>query len=193
MQTIEKDIEQSTVQAASDYQFLSIWKVRATREEVYNILEDVAALPEWWPSVYLDIKVREKGQPGGVGKIVELYTKGWLPYTLQWTFTVTATKFPEGFSLRAVGDFIGNGVWEFRQDGDYCIATYDWRISAEKPLLKKLTWLMRSIFSANHEWAMRKGLESLELELRRRRGASNVPKPPAPTFPHNILNNKVLK
>jgi hypothetical protein len=63
---------------------------------------------------------------------------------------------------------------------------------AEKPLLKKLSWLLRPAFAANHEWAMRKGLESLELELRRRRGELQVPPPPGPTFPHNLLNNKVL-
>ncbi len=173
--------------------FLTTWRVRANREEVYRILEDVDALPAWWPSVYLDVKVREKGQPGGIGKLVEVYTKGWLPYSLRWHFRVTASNFPSGFSLRAMGDFVGTGVWEFRQDGEYCIVTYDWRISAEKPLLKKLTWLLRSIFSANHEWAMRKGLESLELELLRRRGEQQVPPPPKPTFPHNFLNNKILK
>lgn len=40
---------------------------------------------------------------------------------------------------------------------------------------------------------MRKGLESLELELRRRRGELQVPGPPKPTFPHSFLNNKILE
>ncbi|MFN0214604.1 MAG: SRPBCC family protein [Saprospiraceae bacterium] len=176
----------------ADYNFLTRWRILASCEEVYRILEDVDSLADWWPSVYLDVKVREKGQPGGIGKLVELYTKGWLPYTLRWHFKVTDTKFPHGFSLQAMGDFVGTGVWDFQQDGDYCVATYDWRISAEKPILKKLTWLLRSLFSANHEWAMRKGLESLELELRRRRGEQQVPPPPNPTFPHNLLNNRIL-
>lgn len=174
------------------YHFITTWHVKATREEVYRILEDVDALAGWWPAVYLDVKVREKGRPGGVGKIVSLYTKGWLPYTLRWEFLVTAADFPIGFALRASGDFVGEGVWRFRQDGDTCIVTYDWKISAEKPVLRKLTWLLRSVFSANHEWAMRKGLESLELELRRRRGEINIPPPPGPTFPHNLLKNKVF-
>lgn len=139
------------------------------------------------------MKVREKGQPGGIGKLVELYTKGWLSYSLKWHFRATAADFPRGFALHAMGDFVGDGVWEFRQDGGYCIVAYDWRISAEKPLLKKLTWLLRAIFSASHEWAMRKGLESQELELRRRRGEQQVPPPPKPTFPHNFLSNKILK
>lgn len=181
----------SPVQTA-DYNFLTTWEIRASCEEVYRILEDVASLAAWWPSVYLDVKVLEKGQPGGVGKLVELYTKGWLPYTLRWKFRVTTADFPNGFSLQALGDFVGTGVWEFRQEGETCVVIYDWRISAEKPFLKKLSWLLRPAFSANHEWAMRKGLESLELERRRRNGERNVPAPPAPTFPHNFLNNKIL-
>lgn len=196
MQTISNDVQTTTPMTlqneTADYHFITTWKLKATREEVYQILEDVDTLADWWPAVYLDVKVREKGQPGGVGKLVSLYTKGWLPYTLRWDFRVTATDFPSGFALRASGDFVGEGVWHFQQDGDFCTVTYDWKISAEKPILKKLTWLLRSIFSANHEWAMRKGLESLELELRRRRGETHVPPPPSPAFPHNLLNNKVF-
>ena len=176
----------------SGYVFLTTWTLQADCAEVYRTLEDVDALSRWWPSVYLDVKVREKGQPGGVGKRVELYTKGWLPYSLRWQFVVTHTDFPNGFALQAIGDFVGTGVWTFRQDGENCLITYDWRISAEKPLLKKWSWLLKPLFSANHHWAMRKGLESLRLELLRRRGMENVPPPPGPTFPHNMLNNKIL-
>lgn len=196
MQTISDKFQTqtpTTLQSeTADYHFITTWRVHASREEVYGLLEDVDSLAEWWPAVYLDVKVRDKGQPGGIGKLVSLYTKGWLPYTLRWDFRVTATDFPNGFALRASGDFVGEGVWRFQQEGDTCVVTYDWRISAEKPILKKLTWLLRSVFSANHEWAMRKGFESLELELRRRRGESHVPPPPAPTFPHNVLNNRVF-
>jgi hypothetical protein len=174
------------VTPGADYKFLTTWRLKATCEEVYRTLEDVESLSNWWPSVYLAVKVLEKGQPGGVGKRVELYTKGWLPYTLRWQFVVVRTEFPNGFSLHALGDFVGQGVWRFSQENDTCLVTYDWQISAEKPLLKKLSWLLRGLFSSNHEWAMRQGLKSLELELRRRRGEQQVPLPPGPTFPHNL-------
>ena len=32
---------------------------------------------------------------------------------------------------------------------------YDWRIRANKPLLRYLSFIMKPIFSANHHWAMR--------------------------------------
>ncbi|QHW01132.1 polyketide cyclase [Spirosoma endbachense] len=169
------------------YHFITHWHVAALSEEVYRTLEDIDALARWWPAVYLDVKVLEKGQPGGVDKVVELYTKGWLPYTLRWKFRVTKTSVPTGFALEAFGDFVGRGIWTFTGEGSGTHITYDWLIEAEKPLLKKLSFLLKPIFSMNHEWAMRKGLESLQLELRRRKGEKNVPPPPQPTFPHNLL------
>ncbi|MDX1941713.1 MAG: polyketide cyclase [Saprospiraceae bacterium] len=184
----------------SQYQFFTRWEVAATPEEVYHILEDVNILCDWWPSVYLDLKVLEKGQPGGVGKRVALYTKGWLPYTLKWQFVVTQTHFPNGFALEAAGDFVGRGVWHFQAipNTHLCEITYDWRISAEKPLLKYLSFIFKPLFAANHHWAMRQGLKSLKLELLRRHAKTKeelnkIPRPPQPTFPHNLLNNKVFQ
>lgn len=150
------------------------------------MLRDATDLPRWWPSVYLDVRVLAEGDERGVGRAVELWTKGWLPYTLRWRFTTTRNDGVDGLALRAEGDFVGEGVWTFAQAGSSVVATYDWRITAEKPLLKRLTWLLRPAFSANHRWAMRQGERSLRLELARRRlpseRAARLPQPPPPTF-----------
>jgi len=167
---------------APEYRFLTRWRVKATPQEVAEILADAVSLARWWPSVYLEVKELSPGDPRThVGRVIDLYTKGWLPYTLRWKFTVTESDPPRGFSLRAEGDFEGTGVWTITQDGDDTEATYDWRISAHKPLLRYGSFVMRPIFGANHRWAMARGLESLELELRRRRG-EKVAAPPGPTF-----------
>ncbi len=62
-------------------------------------------------------------------------------------------------------------MWTFEQDGGAVNITYDWRIRAEKPLLRYLSFLLKPIFSANHRWAMARGEESLRAELGRRAGA----------------------
>lgn len=146
------------------------------------MLADPLDLKRWWPSVYLDVKELQPGDPTTrVGRVIDLYTKGWLPYTLRWNFTVTESARPSGFKLTAHGDFEGTGVWTIAPDGEDTVARYDWRISAEKPLLRYGSLVLRPIFGANHRWAMARGLESLDLELRRRRG-EKVPAPPGPTF-----------
>ncbi len=173
---------------APGYAFLTHWRVRATAQEVAEILGDAPALARWWPSVYLDVKEISPGDPTThAGRVIEVHTKGWLPYTLRWKFTVRESNPPRGFSLVADGDFEGTGVWTIVEDGDYVDATYDWRIAANKPLLRYASFVMRPIFAANHRWAMARGQESLELELRRRRARTPaerqaVPPPPGPTF-----------
>lgn len=182
----------------NEYHFITHWLVEGTVEEVSGIIGDSESLGRWWPSVYLDVRVIERGGERGIGKIVSLYTKGWLPYTLLWNFRVAESREPYGYTLEAWGDFDGEGVWTFEENGSTVKITYDWKINANKPLLKAWSFLLRPIFSANHRWAMARGEESLKLELARRRAstpeeAALIPPPPGPTFPHNRLFIKFNK
>ena len=169
----------------ASYHFITHWKVRAPCIEVSDIIGDATSLSDWWPAVYLQVNELQPGGENNIGRKIELFTKGWLPYTLHWQFVVTENRKPYGFTIVASGDFDGRGIWTFEQDGINCLIQFDWKLDAEKPLLKYLSFIMRPIFEANHKWAMNKGLESLELELRRRRGEQNVPAPPRATWPHN--------
>jgi Polyketide cyclase / dehydrase and lipid transport len=185
----------NTGMSSNEYHFITHWKMKATRQEVYDILSDTESLKKWWPSVYLDVKQTAPGNENSIGKKVKLYTKGWLPYTLLWDFEVTENIKPVTFTIKAMGDFEGRGIWHLQQSDDDCYVSFDWKLAATKPLLKYLSFLMKPIFSANHKWAMKKGKESLRLEILRRRVNSKmewekIPAPPSPTFPHNIINNR---
>jgi hypothetical protein len=187
--------------SANHYQFITTWRVQASLEEINAIIGNAPDLVRWWPSVYLDVRELASGDSRGLGKVVSLYTKGWLPYTLRWQFGVSDVNYPHGFTLTAWGDFVGCGIWTFEPDDDHVIIQYDWKISAEKPLLKYFSLIMKPIFSANHHWAMARGEESLKLELARRHARTPeqraaVPPPPAATFgfmlPENARADQVL-
>ncbi len=172
--------------ASNDYHFITHWRVRGTVDEVYGMLINAPDLVRWWPSVYLDVQELAPGDAEAVGRVVSLYTKGWLPYTLRWQFRIVAAQRPQGFTLEAWGDFIGRGIWYLGQDGDWVDITYDWRIRADKPLLRTLSFLFKPVFAANHRWAMARGERSLRLELARRHAMTDeerarVPAPPGPT------------
>ena len=186
--------------ATNDYHFITAWEVPATIAEITAVLGDAEDLARWWPSVYLDVRMLEPGDASGVGRVVSLYTKGWLPYTLHWRFRVTEVT-PTGFTLEAFGDFVGRGIWTFapiRPAGDpagpLTRVTYDWRIAAQKVLLRRFSAVMKPIFGRNHQWAMERGRRSLLLEVARRHAVAAgdaavlaaLPEPPAPTFPHNV-------
>jgi len=169
----------------NQYQFLTSWRIEGTCGEIADVLGDPLALARWWPSVYLDVQELRPPDARGVGRRVRLRTKGWLPYTLTWEFEVVESRYPYGFTIVANGDFEGVGVWTFEQCGPYVDVAYDWRIRAEKPLLRNLSFLLKPIFEANHRWAMARGEESLVLELVRRRATTDiarakVPQPPGP-------------
>jgi len=170
---------------SNDYHFVTTWRVEGTCGEVADVLGDPLALARWWPSVYLSVEELQPPDSRGLGRRVRLHTKGWLPYTLKWEFEVVESRYPYGFTVVASGDFDGRGVWTFTQNGRGVDIEYDWRIRAEKPLLRSLSFLLRPIFEANHRWAMARGEESLALELMRRRAASagaraELPPPPGP-------------
>lgn len=172
--------------ASNDYEFVTHWRVEGTCDEVSRILGEGTDLPRWWPSVYLDVREIAHGDEHGIGRVHDLYTKGWLPYTLRWRARGIESRYPRGFTLVASGDFDGRGVWTFAQDGEHVNITYDWRLRADKPLLRYGSFLLKPIFSANHRWAMARGEESLKLELARRHAATDaarkrIPPPPGPT------------
>jgi Polyketide cyclase / dehydrase and lipid transport len=186
--------------AANDYHFVTTWRLPATPEEISAVLGDAEQLARWWPSVYLDVRVVEPGSPDGVGRVVALYTKGWLPYTLHWRFRVTSADAPHGFRLDAEGDLVGRGEWIFTAvrpgddpAGPLTEVIYDWRVLAAKGVLRHLSFLMKPLFAANHRWAMASGERSLLLELARRHAADDpallavIPPPPGPTFPDNFI------
>jgi glyoxylase-like metal-dependent hydrolase (beta-lactamase superfamily II) len=175
----------------NDYHFITHWRVQGTVEEVAEIIADARDLVRWWPAVYLDVHELEPGGEHGVGRVIDLYTKGWLPYTLRWQFRVVEVEPFKRIVLVATGDFVGRGIWTFAQDGAFVNITYDWKIRADKPLLRTFSFLLKPIFSANHRWAMRKGEESLRLELARRHATTpaeraRIPPPPPPTTTSSV-------
>jgi hypothetical protein len=179
--------------ARNEYHFVDRWRIEADVREVADILEDALTLPRWWGSVYFDVKQIEPGSEQGVRKLISLHAGGWLPYTLRINFRTVESRYPHGFSMDATGDLEGKGVWTFEQDGPFVNVTYDWTIRANKPLIEKLSFVLKPIFRSNHNWTMKRGEESLKLELLRRRAKSEeelarIPGAPQPSFVVRLLN-----
>jgi hypothetical protein len=172
----------------NDYHFVDRWRVEGNVSEVADIIENALSLPGWWPSVYFEVKQIEPGEGNhGVGRLISLRAGGWLPYTLRINFRTVESRYPHGFSMDATGDLEGKGIWTFEQDGSFVNVTYDWTIRANKSIIEKLSFLLKPIFRSNHNWTMRRGHESLKLELLRRRAKSpeelaRIPPPPQPSL-----------
>jgi len=175
------------------YHFITRWRVEGTADQVYALISRPEDFPRWWPSVYLRVDEIAPGQESGLGRRVRLHTKGWLPYKLLWESCSREMARPHRLVLEASGDFNGRGIWTFEDIESPAngaakggvMVTFDWELTADKPLLRYLSFLMKPVFRANHRWAMARGEESLKLELARRHASSptarrQIPAPPGP-------------
>ena len=168
---------------SNDYHFVDHWRVEGDVKQVADIIEDALSLPRWWPSVYFDVKELAPAGEHGMGRLISLRAGGWLPYTLRINFRTVESRYPYGFSMEADGDLEGRGVWTFEQNGPFVNITYDWTIRANKPIIEKFSFLLKPIFRSNHKWTMRRGEESLRLELLRGQAQTaeeraRIPPPP---------------
>src|SRR5215471_10984784 len=169
------------------YHFVDRWRVEGDVTEVADILEDALSLPSWWGSTYFEVKELEPGGEHGIGRLISLHAGGWLPYTLRINFRTTESRYPHGFAMDATGDLEGRGIWTFEQSGAFVNVTYDWTIRANKSIIERFSLLLKPIFRSNHNWTMKRGEESLKLELLRRRAKTpeeraGIAAPPRPSF-----------
>lgn len=154
---------------AAGFTLITDWLLDGSIEEVADVLGDAERFPDWWPEVYLSVREVAPGDADGIGRAFALHTRGWLPYTLDWTARLVEQHRPHGWTVEATGDLVGRGVWTLEQRGPQASVRYDWRIEVEKPLLKPLTPLLKPVYAANHRWAMARGRDGLQRELARRR------------------------
>lgn len=123
----------------------------------------------WWRPVCRDVRVVEPGTGHGLGRVVELATRGFLPVVVRWRFRVVEARYPYASRYVADGGFVGTGAWTFAQSGETVRITYDWRVCAEHPAMRALGPVLRPLFVWNHDWAMARGERGLRAEVARRR------------------------
>jgi uncharacterized protein YndB with AHSA1/START domain len=150
---------------AGEYVFVDEWDVDAPQESVFDAIADATTYPEWWTPVYISV---ESDGPPEVGRESRQHFKGRLPYTLRTRSTIIRYERPNVVEADVVGDLRGRGLWTLspREGGTH--VRFDWRVFADRPLLRYLTPLLRPAFRANHNWAIARAMEGLEPYARRR-------------------------
>jgi uncharacterized protein YndB with AHSA1/START domain len=145
---------------ASEYVFIDEWDVDAPQEAVFTALADASTYPRWWKPVYIDV---EADGPPEVGCTSKQHFKGRLPYTLRTTSEIVHYEPPRKFEVSVVGDLTGRGVWTLSEAADGRVHIhFDWRVIADRPLLRYLTPVLRPVFRWNHNWSVKRAIEGLE-------------------------------
>lgn len=142
----------------NSYRFRSVWRVPAPREAVYRVLEELAEYPRWWPEIRRSERVDDQ--------TYELTCRSLLPYDLTFTTTQQRTD-PDRGLLEAsmAGDLEGFSRWTMREDLNGTRLMFTEVVIANKALLRRLAFVARPAFTANHALMMRHGQQGLRTYL----------------------------
>jgi len=146
------------------YRFITIWKLNASIEEVWEAIHEQEQWPTWWKGV-VKVETIKKGAPDNIGKVMRYTWKSFLPYTLAFDMVATQIEKPHILAGTAFGELDGLGRWEIYQDGDITTLTYYWQVNTTKPWMNKLSWLLKPAFKWNHDIVMKWGAKGLANKL----------------------------
>ena len=149
---------------AREYVFVDEWDVDAPADAVFHALADATTYPDWWKPVYLDV---ETDGPPQLGRTSRQHFKGRLPYHLHTSSTITRYEPPTSIGADVDGDLRGAGLWTLTPRDGKTHVRFDWRVHADKPILRVLTPVLRPLFRWNHAWAIARAQEGLEPFARR--------------------------
>lgn len=142
------------------YSFVTVWKVNAPLQLIWNTIEDVEQWPQWWKGVQ-SVKKISAGNPDGVGAINEVNWKSVLPYQLKITTKVTAILKYQSIEVDAFGELAGQGKWIFTAIDKNCThVEYYWNVKTTKAWMNLLTPIS-FIFKWNHNVVMSWGGKGL--------------------------------
>ncbi len=144
----------------AEYVFSDEWDVQAPPEDVFDTLADGSTYPRWWKPVYLDVRTD--------GEYTHQHFKGRLPYHLRTRTRTTHSERPYTLQGETDGDLRGTGLWTLTRTETGTHVRFDWRVSADRQLLRLLSPLLRPALRWNHDWAIARAIEGLEPYVRER-------------------------
>ncbi|HJQ67665.1 MAG TPA: SRPBCC family protein [Blastocatellia bacterium] len=147
------------------YEFVTIWRVRAPLESVWNEIYHSELWPTWWKGVERVEELRE-GDDKGVGSIRRYTWKSKLPYRLAFDMETIRVEPPVLLEGVATGELDGKGLWQLSREGNDTVARYDWKVQTTKQWMNLLAPLARPVFKWNHNVVMSWGAEGLASRLK---------------------------
>jgi len=147
-----------------DYKFVTIWRVKAPIESVWNQIYHSLDWPTWWKGVEAVSEV-QKGDDSGVGSIHRYTWKSKLPYKLSFDMQTVRIEPPVLLEGIAIGELQGRGLWQLSAEGDDTVVRYDWNVETTKQWMNLLSPIARPLFEWNHNVVMSWGAQGLEQRL----------------------------
>lgn len=148
----------------AEYEFVTIWRISAPIETVWDEIYHSERWPSWWRGVERVEEFQKAGE-SGVGGTRRYTWKSQLPYRLTFDMQTVRVERPHYLEGVASGELAGSGVWQLSSEGSDTIARYDWKVETTKQWMKRLAPIARPLFQWNHDVIMRWGAEGLAKRL----------------------------
>ena len=144
----------------SDYHFVTLWRVHAPADRVWEAIVAVEQWPRWWPNV-VHVAPLEPADADGVGGLFRIHWTTRLPYSLAFDFTTTRAERPTRLEGTASGELEGEGRWRFTEAEGSTLVRYDWIVRTNKWWMNLLAPVARPLFAWNHDQVMSGGARGL--------------------------------
>src|SRR6266545_4605057 len=139
--------------AMTDYRFVTVWKLRAPIDQVWQAIWQSEKWPSWWKGVLSVEKLRD-GDESGIGGIRRYVWRSKLPYNLAFDMDLTRSEPPHRLEGNASGELAGTGVWELDEAGGVTTVRYTWSVHTTRAWMNLLAPIARPLFEWNHDYVM---------------------------------------
>lgn len=151
--------------ATNYYLFVDKFTAPCNVETAYQYIHRIEEYPRWWGKVYKKIVKLKDAPQDKPGARYAVTVGGFLPYLLTLENEITHIDWPNLIQFKAVGDLQGKGTWSFREVPGGTEVTFDWRVAANKEVIRWLSFLLKPLFRANHVFCVRKADEGIRNDL----------------------------
>jgi hypothetical protein len=160
--------------ATNYYVFVEKFTVPCDIETAYHYISLIEEYPRWWGKVYKKVEKLKEVLPDNAGAKYWVTVSGFLPYSLIIKNEITFIDRPNRIEFLAIGDLEGKGIWLFKSVAEGTEITFDWRVAANKFIIRWLSFILKPLFKANHVYCVKKAKEGICSDLQQKHNEQQI-------------------
>jgi uncharacterized protein YndB with AHSA1/START domain len=149
------------------YHFSYRWSIDGPIDTVFSFIADASTFHDWF-FVFKEVHLDEPNQEVRLGSHTRCVVKAFLPYVLDWDFTVSALDRPHlvetACRVTLSGRFPLTGYVRYRlvEENGRTVVINEQELCSEQHFPGALRWLAQKAFTFNHDWAMGRAEKPLQ-------------------------------
>jgi len=143
--------------------FFDEWRLAAPPDEVWAVLRDLPAWPEWWSSVRGVIRLAPGTPDRHEGWEFRFRTR--LPYDMAFVADLLVEDPELRVDARVTGRMDGHGIFRVEPVDGGALVRFDWEVRPLVTWMRVMSPLARPAFSWNHRSLMAEGAFGLARRL----------------------------